>query len=46
MRLKESRKVPRWNGPIECRMFRFDLQAGSARKHKTPDADGAQAALP
>jgi putative N6-adenine-specific DNA methylase len=21
-----------WNGPIECRMFRFDLMAGSARK--------------
>jgi len=40
MRLKESRKVPMWNGPIECRMFRFDLQAGSARKQKTPDTDG------
>jgi len=32
MRLKESRRVPMWNGPIECRMFRFDLLAGSARK--------------
>ena len=32
MRLKESRRVPMWNGPIECRMFRFDLMAGSARK--------------
>ena len=31
MRLKESRKVPMWNGPIECRMFRFDMQAGSMR---------------
>jgi putative N6-adenine-specific DNA methylase len=31
MRLKESRRVPMWNGPIECRMFRFDLVAGSAR---------------
>jgi len=29
MRLKESRRVPLWNGPIECRMFRFDLVAGS-----------------
>ena len=28
MRLKESRRVPLWNGPIECRMFRFDLVAG------------------
>jgi putative N6-adenine-specific DNA methylase len=32
MRLKESRRVPMWNGPIECRMFRFDLVAGSHRK--------------
>jgi len=46
MRLKESRKVPMWNGPIECRMFRFDLQAGSARKHKTPDMDDPQTGSP
>jgi putative N6-adenine-specific DNA methylase len=32
MRLKESRRVPMWNGAIECRMFRFDLVAGSMRK--------------
>jgi putative N6-adenine-specific DNA methylase len=31
MRFKESRRVPMWNGPIECRMFRFDLRAGSMR---------------
>ncbi|MBL8346967.1 MAG: class I SAM-dependent RNA methyltransferase [Rubrivivax sp.] len=31
MRLKESRRVPLWNGPIECRLFRFELVAGSAR---------------
>jgi putative N6-adenine-specific DNA methylase len=31
MRLKESRRVPMWNGPIECRMFRFDMVKGSAR---------------
>lgn len=37
MRLKESRRVPMWNGPIECRLFRFDMVAGSARK---PDAVG------
>ena len=35
MRLKESRRVPLWNGPIECRMFRFDLVAGPARP-RTP----------
>lgn len=28
MRLKESRRVPLWNGPIECRLFRFDMVAG------------------
>jgi putative N6-adenine-specific DNA methylase len=31
MRLKESRRVPMWNGPIECRLFRFDMIKGSAR---------------
>jgi putative N6-adenine-specific DNA methylase len=36
MRLKESRRVPMWNGPIECRLFRFDLVAGSARTAKRP----------
>ena len=32
MRLKASLRVPMWNGPIECRLFRFELMAGSARK--------------
>ncbi len=36
MRLKESRRIPMWNGPIECRLYRFDLVAGSARAPK-PD---------
>jgi putative N6-adenine-specific DNA methylase len=36
MRLKESRRVPMWNGPIECRLFRFDLVAGSMREGATP----------
>jgi putative N6-adenine-specific DNA methylase len=31
MRLKETRRVPLWNGPIECRLFRFDMVQGSAR---------------
>ena len=26
MRLKESRRAPMWNGPIECRLFKFDVQ--------------------
>ncbi len=40
MRLKESRRVPMWNGPIECRLFRFDMVAGSARtgaQERAPD---------
>jgi putative N6-adenine-specific DNA methylase len=32
MRLKESRRVPMWNGPIECRLFKFEMVKGSARK--------------
>jgi putative N6-adenine-specific DNA methylase len=31
MRLKESRRVPMWNGPIECRLFKFEMIKGSAR---------------
>ena len=31
LRLKENRRVPMWNGAIECRLFRFELVAGSAR---------------
>ncbi|MEO7245549.1 MAG: THUMP domain-containing protein [Rubrivivax sp.] len=30
LRLKESRRVPMWNGPIECRLFRFDLVASAS----------------
>jgi putative N6-adenine-specific DNA methylase len=44
MRLKESRRVPMWNGPIECRLFRFDLVAGSARTK--PAADSVPPATP
>jgi len=36
MRLKESRRVPMWNGPIECRLFRFDMVRGSARAQARP----------
>ena len=31
MRLKESRRVPLWNGPIECRLFRFDMVRGKLK---------------
>jgi putative N6-adenine-specific DNA methylase len=32
LRLKESKKTPFFNGAIECRLFRFELVAGSNRK--------------
>ncbi|MEY4758499.1 MAG: hypothetical protein RJA34_3397, partial [Pseudomonadota bacterium] len=45
MRLKESRRVPMWNGPIECRLFKFDMVAGRmAPKGKAGDATGGSAA--
>jgi putative N6-adenine-specific DNA methylase len=40
MRLKESRRVPLWNGNIECRLFRFDMTAGAGPGAK-PRADAA-----
>ena len=46
MRLKESRRVPMWNGPIECRLFRFDLVAGSPRKTEAPQSPPAGLAPP
>ncbi len=39
MRLKETRRVPLWNGPIECRLFRFDMVKGKLK----PDAQEAPA---
>lgn len=41
MRLKESRRVPMWNGPIECRLFRFDVVLGSVRKPQVPPSSGS-----
>lgn len=38
MRFKESRRTPLWNGPIECRLFRFDVVAGTHKPRK--DAPG------
>ena len=34
MRLKESRRVPMWNGPIECRLFKFDMVKGPRARHQ------------
>ena len=38
MRLKESRRVPMWNGPIECRLFKFDMVAGRHKASTGPVA--------
>ena len=44
MRLKETRKIPMWNGPIECRLFRFDLVAGSMQARPQRQAGEAAGA--
>ncbi len=47
MRLKESRRVVMFNGPIECRLFRFDLVAGSNKpRAASPDRPADPAATP
>jgi putative N6-adenine-specific DNA methylase len=43
LRLKASRRVPLWNGPIECRLWRFDIVAGSARAPRDDAAPDAAA---
>ena len=43
MRLKESRKIVLFHGPLECRFFRFDMVAGSNRR-RAKDANDAQGA--
>ena len=39
MRLKESRKIVLFNGPLECRFFRFDMVAGSNRRKAAAEAE-------
>ena len=34
MRLKPSRRTPLFNGALECRLFKYELVAGSMRKVK------------
>ena len=36
LRLKESKKTPFFNGAIECRLFRFEMVAGSNRRQGPP----------
>lgn len=41
LRLRESAKTPLFNGALECRLFRFDLIAGSVRQRPAAaDGDG------
>ncbi|MCW5222762.1 class I SAM-dependent RNA methyltransferase [Verminephrobacter aporrectodeae subsp. tuberculatae] len=45
LHLQAARRVPLYNGPIECRLLRFDLTAGSMRTPRTAPAaaaDGVQ----
>jgi putative N6-adenine-specific DNA methylase len=45
LRLRESAKTPLFNGALECRLFRFDLIAGSVRQRASaaPEAGGGEA---
>jgi putative N6-adenine-specific DNA methylase len=42
LRLREAAKTPLYNGALECRLFRFDLIAGSVRQR--PASGGANPA--
>jgi putative N6-adenine-specific DNA methylase len=35
LRLKPARRTPLFNGALECRLFRFEMVAGSARRPQT-----------
>lgn len=39
LRLKPSRRTPLHNGALECRLYRFEMVAGSARGARGQDAD-------
>ncbi|MEG0114036.1 MAG: class I SAM-dependent RNA methyltransferase, partial [Comamonas sp.] len=43
MRLKESRRTPMWNGPIECRLFRFDMSKGAHKPRHSEAGPGSAA---
>lgn len=37
LRLKAARRIPVYNGDLDCRWMRFDMVAGSARRPKTDE---------
>jgi len=36
IRLEASRRIPLWNGALECRLYEFEIVAGSHRKKSAP----------
>ncbi|HUQ76864.1 MAG TPA: class I SAM-dependent RNA methyltransferase [Burkholderiales bacterium] len=36
VRLTPSKRIPLWNGALECRLYEFDVVAGSHRKKSAP----------
>lgn len=44
LRLKESRRVPLFNGNIECRLFRFDMVRGGNRGARGRDGEAESGA--
>lgn len=42
MRLSESRKIVIFNGPLECRFFKFEMVAGNFRRKDKPSAEAQQ----
>ena len=46
LRLKPSRRTPLFNGALECRLFRFEMVAGSARRVPGAPVDPAGPATP
>ncbi|SPE32022.1 Ribosomal RNA large subunit methyltransferase L [Burkholderiales bacterium] len=45
MRLRESSKTVLFNGALECRLFRFDMVAGSMRRERAADRGDAGPAV-
>ena len=42
IRLEASRRIPLFNGPIECRLYQFEIVAGSHRKKRGPQEGKAE----
>ena len=40
--LKPSRRIPLYNGALECRLYVFEIVAGSARRKPPPGAEGSR----